>query len=112
MKLYYNLYTNDSIREKKLQILSRIDKGEIVIGKFLVVLAKNEKNHLEFYDSAFVAQKVVEKEDLFVIGLADGYGGAVKIVETIVNEVLLMTGGTNIRAYLLEQQMEFEKRNR
>lgn len=111
MKYYYNLYTSESLREKKLQILSRINRGEFVINKYLIVLTQNEKNHLEFYDSAFVSQKVVEKEELFVIGLADGYGGAVKIVETIVNEVLRMTGGTNIRAYLLEQQLEFEKRN-
>ena len=48
---------------------------------------------------------------VFVIGLADGYGGAVQIVERIVNEVLQMTGGTDIRNYLLTQQKEFETRN-
>ncbi len=111
MKYYYNLYTNESVREKKLQILSRIDRGEFVINKYLIVLTQNERNHLEFYDSAFVSQKVVDKQDLFVVGLAEGYGGAVQIVETIVNEVLRMTGGTDIRTYLLDQQLEFEKRN-
>lgn len=111
MKYYYNLYASESLRDKKLQILSRIDRGEFVINKYLIVLTQNENNHLEFYDSAFVSQKVVEKEELFVVGLADSYGGAVKIVEIIVNEVLRMTGGTNIRKYLLEQQSEFEKRN-
>ena len=111
MKYYYNLYASDSIREKKLHILSRIEKNEFVLGKFLVVLTQNEKNHLEFFDSALVTQKMVEKDKLFVIGLADGYGGAVKIVESIVNEVLQATGGTDIRNYLLEQQMEYEKRN-
>ena len=112
MKYYYNLYTNDSVRENKLKILSRIERGEFVIGKYLIVLTQNEKNHLEFFDSAFVSQKVVDQEELFVVGLADGYGGAVKLVEKIVNEVLLMTGGTNIRQYLLEQQKEYEKRRR
>lgn len=112
MKYYYNLYTNDSVREKKLQILSRIEKGEFVVGKYLVVLTENENNHLEFFDSAYVSQKVFKKEHLFVVGLADGYSGAVKIVETIVNEVLQMTGGTNIRRYILEQQLEYENRNR
>jgi hypothetical protein len=50
-------------------------------------------------------------DDMFVVGIADGYGGAVKLVEKIVNEVLTVTGGTNIRGYLLEQQMEYEQRN-
>ena len=59
MKYYYNLYTSESLREKKLQILSRINRGEFVINKYLIVLTQNEKNHLEFYDSAFVSQKVV-----------------------------------------------------
>jgi len=111
MKYYYNLYANDSVKEKKLQILNRINKGEFVINKYLVVLTQNERNHLEFFDSAYVSQKVVDKDDLFVIGLAEGYGGAVQIVETIVKEVLQMTGGTDIRTYLIEQQLEFEKRN-
>ena len=111
MKYYYNLYASDSVRAKKLQILSRIENEEFVIGKYLVVLTQNEKNHLEFYDSAFVTQRMVEKDKLFVVGLADGYGGAVKIVENIVNEVLQATGGTDIRNYLLTQQMEYEKRN-
>ena len=111
MKYYYNLYVSDSIREKKLNILSRIEKNEWIFGKFLVVLTQNEKNHLEFFDSALVTQKMVEKEKLFVVGLADGYGGAVKIVEKIVNDVLQATGGTDIRNYLLNEQMEYEKRN-
>lgn len=111
MKYYYNLYTTDTIRENKIRILSRIEKGEFVLNKYLIVLTKNEKNHLEFYDSAFVTQNLVEKDDLFVIGLAEGYGGAVRIVEEIVNEVLQVTGGTNIRRYLLAQQLEFENRN-
>ena len=111
MKYYYNLYVNDSIRENKFRILNRINRGEFVINKYLIVLTKNENNHLEIFDSAFVSQKVVEKEELFIIGLADGYSGALKIVEMIVHEVLQMTGGTNIRKYLLEQQLEFEKRN-
>ena len=111
MKLYYNLYANDSIRKDKLKILSQIDDGKFVLNKYLLILSKNEKNHLEFFDSAYVSQKMLEKEDIFVVGLADSYGGAVSLVEKIVNEVLTVTGGTNIRGYLLNQQMEYEKRN-
>lgn len=111
MKYYYNMYVSGSIREKKQQILSRIEKDEFVVGKYLIVLTQNEKNHLEFFDSAFVTQRMVEKDKLFVVGLSDGYGAAVKIVEAILNEVLQVTGGTDIRNYLLKQQMEYEKRN-
>lgn len=111
MKYYYNMYVSESIREKKQQILSRIEKDEFVVGKYLIVLTQNEKNHLEFFDSAFVTQRMVEKDKLFVVGLSDGYGAAVKIVEVILNEVLQVTGGTDIRNYLLKQQMEYEKRN-
>ena len=60
---------------------------------------------------SFVTQRMVEKDKLFVVGLSDGYGAAVKIVEVILNEVLQVTGGTDIRNYLLKQQMEYEKRN-
>lgn len=111
MKCYYNLYTNESIREKKLQILKQIVEGKFVVNKYLVVLTQNEQNHLEFFDSAFVSGKIIDKEELFVIGLADGYGGAVKIVEIILNEVLKVTGGTDIRNYLLAQQREYDQRN-
>ena len=111
MKLYYNIYTNDTIQEKKFSILKRIEKGEIVFNKYLVVLTKNEKNHLEFFDSALVTQKMIDKDELFVIGLAEGYSGAIQIVKHILNEVLQATGGTNIRSFLLTQQCEYENRN-
>ena len=58
-----------------------------------------------------IQKKMVDSEDLFIIGFADGYHEAVKLVERITQDVLDATGSANIRGYLLEKQREFEERN-
>ena len=111
MKQYHALYISDSIREKRLQILKKIKYNKFQRDKFLIVLTKNEKNHLEFFDAMMLLQKTIVKEDLFLVGLADGYSGALELVQKITEEVYAETGGVDIRGYLLKKQQEFEESN-
>ena len=110
MKCYYDMYVSDELIEKKSQILQRIDKNQAQLNKYIIVLSKNEKNHLEFYDSILLMQNIFEKDSLFLIGIAEGYSGCTKLIEKITQEVLEQTGGTDIREYLMRKQKDFEER--
>lgn len=110
MKYYYNLYISEPLLAKKHEILEKLRQGKLQVNRYLIVLAKNQKNHLEFFDSAFLKQKQTDKDELFVVGIADGCDGALELVEKITQEVYDKTRGTDIRNYLLEQQREFEER--
>lgn len=112
MRYYHNLYVSENLVSKKIHILSQIEKERILVNKYLIVLSQNEKNHLEFFDSVMLIQKMIEKESLFVVGIADGYRGALKIVENITQEVYDKTNGTDIRMYILDKQREYEEMDR
>lgn len=110
MKYYFNMYISEELVEKKAEILQKIENNQIQLNKYVIVLAKNEKNHLEFYDTALLRQDIFDKDSLFLIGLAEGYSGSAKMIEKITQEVLDESGGTDIRGYLLRKQKDFEER--
>lgn len=111
MKYYHALYMSEELISKKAEILDKFENDKWQIEKYLIVLAKNENNHLEFFNSVLLLQKSIAKDDLFVIGIANGELGAMELIEKITQEVYDETGGTDIRNYILQKQKEFEERN-
>lgn len=104
MKYYHDLYLSDSLISKKENIIEKLEKNQWQLSKFLIVLSKSENNHLEFFDSVLLTQNLMPKEELFVIGIADSYIGAMDLVQKITEEVYQKTEGTNIRNYLLNKE--------
>ena len=104
MKYYHDLYLSDSLISKKEDIIEKLEKNQWQLSKFLIVLSQSENNHLEFFDSVLLTQNLMPKEELFVIGFADSYIGAVDLVQKITEEVYEKTEGTNIRNYLLKKE--------
>ena len=104
MKYYHDLYLSKSLLSKKETIIEKLENNQWQLSKYLLVLAQNENNHLEFFDSVLLTQNLMPKEDLFVVGIADSYLGAVDMVQKITEEVYASTGNTNIRSYLLSKE--------
>ena len=111
MRFYHDLFWSVSLREKKHKIIDNLKKNKVQLNKYLVVLTNNEANHLEFFDSIVLKQNLPIQDDLFVVGVADGYPRALEIVEKITREVYNQTSGADIRSYLLTKQREFEEGN-
>lgn len=98
MKYYFKLYTDEeTIRKQK--------------DKYLITLSKSVQNHLEIFHSVLLIQDTINKDDLFVVGLADSYEHALEIVEKIVQEVYDNTGKTDVKNYILQKQQEYEEGN-
>ena len=111
MKYYHALYMSEELLSKKAEILDKFENDKWQIEKYLIVLAKNHKNHLEFLNSVLLIQKSINKDDLFVIGIANGEQGAMELIEKITQEVYDETESTDIRNYILQKQKEFEEGN-
>ena len=111
MKYYHVLYMSEELVQKKAEIIEKIDTDKWQVEIYLVALAKNEKNHLEYFHSVLLLQKSIFKDDLFVVGIAKGELGAMELVEKITQEVYDETNGTDIRRYILQKQKEFEEGN-
>lgn len=112
MKYYFELYLSEELKERREEIIDKIEHQKIMINKYLIVLTKNERNHLEFFDSAMLGQEIFDRDSLFVIGIADGRYGAMALVQKIVQEVHEETGQADIRRYLLDKQKDFEEGRR
>lgn len=111
MKYYHELYMSEELIQKKAEIIEKLEKDKWQMQKYLIVLAKNEKNHLEYFHSVLLLQQSICKDDLFIVGIANGEPGAMELVEKITQEVYDETGGTDIRNYILQKQKEFEEGN-
>ena len=109
MKYYYALYMDEYAKEKQADIIKKIENDKWQMNIYLVALTKNEKNHMEIFHSVLLIQKALEKEDLFVVGIANGYFEALELVEKITQEVYDETGGADIRNFILQEQRKYEE---
>lgn len=98
MKYYHELYTNEKWVSRQL-------------GNYLIVLAKNEKNHLEFFHTGLFKQLHIPTDDLFVVGIAKDERDALELIEKITQEVYDETGDADIRNYILRKQKAYEEGN-
>ena len=73
MKYYHNLYLSDELKEKKEGIIYKLEHDKIQLNKYVIVLAENANNNLEFYDTALLLQRGWKKRRLLVVGIADGF---------------------------------------
>ena len=111
MKYYYALYTDEHTKDKKEQIKQKIGKDKWQLEIYLITLTKNDKNHLEIFNSVLLIQKAMSKDNLFVVGIASGYTESLELVEKITQEVYDETSGVDIRNYILQKQREYEEGN-
>lgn len=110
MEYYHNLYFEESLLGKKEDILYKLEHDVIQLNKYVIVLSKNEKNQLEFYNSSLLIQKYYKEQNPLILGIAEGFEGALLLVEQITKEVFEETRGADLRTFLLKKQREFEER--
>ena len=79
MKYYFNLYWSEELVGKEKEILTKLGQEKVQLNKYLVVLTESDVNHLEFFDSVLLKQSLFNRDDLFVVGIAEGYTGALEL---------------------------------
>lgn len=109
IKCYCDLYVSDALKKKKNKVLKKLMERAVQPGLYILTLAGAEQNHLEFFPALLLKEPFYEDKEVFVVGIADGYDGAVYLVEDIVQDVLDETKGTDIRRFLMERQKIFEE---
>lgn len=99
------LYLGESISEKKLdKIKKKLENKPLQAHVYLLTLASNPKEQIEFYDARQLVQPHYRGQIPYVIGLASNWDEAVLLVERITKECLQERGDCSLREYLLCQQ--------
>ena len=104
MRYYKYLYLAEGLRKKKEKIIRKLDENRLQMNIHIIILAGNEKNQLEIYNSMVLLQPDFPHDDFLVVGIAKDYDNAVEVVEEIVQEVYNETKGADIRSYILERE--------
>jgi hypothetical protein len=106
MKWYKNLYLGEEIAPKARKIINKIKKNKPTIDVYVIALASNPENQLDVIPSWELLQKGYPKDQLRIIGLAQGKKEALQLVTDLVDEVYQKTGDVKILPYLKEEWRE------
>lgn len=96
--------------KRKTEINKKLQKNKLQPSVYVITLSQGKQNHLEYYSSLLLKQHIFDNASLFIVGIANGYDGALSLIERIAEEAYEKTGEVNLRKFLLDRQEEFEKK--
>lgn len=101
MKFYKHLYKDKNIRFVKT-LKMKLRMHAFLPSIYIVRLSENEEEQLEILQAAFLKQKYFWNDKNEIVGISTSYDGAVEIVDQILQDTMLATGGYDMRKYLIE----------
>ena len=87
VKIYCDLYVSECWQEKKEKIIKKLRQNRLQPQVYVIALSQGEQNHLEFFSSMLLKQRVYKNTGLFVVGIAAGYDEALSITAEIADHV-------------------------
>jgi hypothetical protein len=97
---YKDIYISEAALEKKEKIIWKVDHGVGTVGIYLITISTNEKNLLDIINANLLLQKSLRKTCPMIVGIANGYEEAVRLVVKIIDDMYRETGCFKIREYL------------
>lgn len=98
------LYISPSIKNKQNKIKWKLRTGRPQPMIYVIALAKNS-DLLEIYHSGMLKQHYYRKKENapYIVGLACGYGQAVSLAADILEDVLRITGGYDVKNFFAKK---------
>ena len=103
MKFLQELYLGEKVAPKVEQIVKKIKNDQEIPKLYLIVMSTHPDNMLDLIPQKDVLQKGYPKEQLRIVGLAEGKKEAFSLVQTIIEEVYSLTSSADVRTYLEEK---------
>jgi len=99
-----NLYSKNIRNLKRLKW--KLDHKAGVVEVYVICISQGEHTLLEIYPSFTLHQKHIERESLYVVGVARGYIAAVELVQKIMEDVYKQRGDLDVKAYFRKGQCD------
>ncbi len=94
------LFLGESIKGKETRVIRKLKKHRMVLSTYLICMAENDSDPLEFFDSKQLTQSYYKThDDLKVCGLASDAYEAVEVVQDIV-QASVDNGYDTVRSYV------------
>ncbi len=102
LTFHSTLYLGEGMKGKKTDKIKRmLIKKPLFADVYVLTLAQNVSDQLEFFDCKQLAQHYYENNPVYVIGIAKDYNDALKLVERITQECFLNRGDCRLKEYLI-----------
>ena len=103
MRFYKKIYMSPSLAKKRKKVLWKLRTGRPQPTVYLITLASNN-DLFEIYHSGMLKQKYYRKKENapYIIGIAEGYYGAVALVTDMLQDVFAVTGCYNVKAFFVD----------
>ncbi len=101
MNWYQNLYTGKTVEKKKQRLIHEIEQEKYRGNIFLITLASNPKNQLEILSVHQLRFSYIRRTCPMIVGIASGRREALRLLESIVQEVYETTGDVKLREFFV-----------
>lgn len=103
MRFYKKIYMSPSLAKKRKKVLWKLRTGRPQPTVYIITLASNN-DLFEIYHSGMLKQKYYRKKENapYIIGIAEGYYGAVDLVTDMIQDVFTATGCYNVKAFFVD----------
>lgn len=102
INFHYHLHLGEGLEYKDLMRIKKDLRENPVAAKlYLITLSSNEQEQLDIYDAKYLIQKYYSENPPYVIGIANDKGGAIAVVERLMQECVANRGDANLRAYIM-----------
>lgn len=103
MQFMGSLYVGEKVAPSEYKIVEKVHKGKIVPNLYLIALSVNPDNMLDIIPEKEIMQKHYPKDELKIVGIANGKKEAIGLVQLIIKESLAETGSADVRGFLKEK---------
>lgn len=101
MEFAKRMFVGESYRGKSLGIIKKLLKRKLLLNTYLVCLAENPVDPLEYFDSKQLLQSYYDNAPLYVCGIAKGEEEAVTVIKDII-EASEESGHDTVRSFVEE----------
>ena len=101
MRWYNHLYTGTKAKRHRFSIIQNIREERYLPGIYVITPPSNGNNVLDIHPvTEFANPFYAERQELLILGIAEGYQEALELAGTIVTEMYEKTGGFCLDKFL------------
>ena len=101
MRWYNHLYTGTKAKRHRFSIIQNIREERYLPGIYVITPPSNGNNVLDIHPvTEFANLFYAERQELLILGIAEGYQEALELAGTIVTEMYEKTGGFCLDKFL------------
>ena len=92
------LYLDDDIKDRMDEIEEAVRENRILPDIYYVALSSNQNEQLDIFSGFMFYMERKHREDLVIVGLAQGKDAAYELVQQMAADTYAQTGSCNLRA--------------